>query len=150
MVMVVLVISYFGSRNIDFTPGPAYPSSFFKFGFVFFFTADNKNPFPMGIAPFPSSHELPTACVGERSFTVRKTLFPHPFIRCSVLVVHSPEAVLFSSVVFTLESVAAGVSHEHLAFHAAAAPLTFVTIAVGVDIDTFAMVVVLFPFTFVA
>src|SRR6267143_143122 len=127
MVMVVLVISYFGSRNIDFTPGSAYPSSFFKFGFVFFFTADNKNPFPMGIAPFPSSHELPTACVGERSFTVRKTLFPHPFIRCSVLVVHSPEAVLFSSVVFT-----------------------FVTIAVGVNIDTFAMVVVLFPFTFVA
>src|SRR5882672_10471288 len=92
--MVVPVISYFGSRNIDLTPGPAYPAAYVKFCFVFFLTSYGENPFPMGIPLFPRSHELPTACVGEGSFTVGQSVFPGTFILGPGLVAHDSSPVL--------------------------------------------------------
>jgi len=101
-------MSYFCPGNIDFTPGPAYPSPFVKFCFVFFFTTDGENSLPMGIPLFPSSHELPTACVGESSFTVRQPVFPGTVILGPVLVAHHSSSVLGAGFELALESITIG------------------------------------------
>src|SRR6266853_1351471 len=107
--MRVLLISYFGSRNIDFTPGPAYSSPFVKFRFVFFLTTDDENSLPMGIPLFPSSRELPTACVGEGSFTLSHSVFPGTFIFGPVLVSHDSGAILRVCLELALKPITVGI-----------------------------------------
>src|SRR5436190_1882302 len=141
---------YFGSRNIDFTPGSAYSSPFVKFRFVFFLTTDDENSLPVGIPLFPSSRELPTACVGEGSFTVSQSVFPGTFILGAALVAHDSSAVLGAGFELALESITIGISYEHLAFHLAAAPMTLVTVAIGVDKGTVTVLMAFLPFSFVA
>src|SRR5437773_235934 len=148
--MVVPVMSYFGSRNIDFMPGPAYSSPLVKFRFVFFLNTDDENSLPVGIPLFPSSRELPTACVGEGSFTVSQSVFPRTVILGSVLVIHDPGPVSRVRLELTLKSIAVRICDDHHAPHLAFFPGTFVAVTIGIPKDTVTVSKIVFPLTLVA